>query len=548
MLLLTFTFLLSLSPSDPGLGSYRYGHADGYDHRDRDMNTDWYNNNSPRGYYDQRSSSEWENGPHARHHDGAWSGEKYPERDFYYQQGSHFSEQPYGSSYRRGNAPSLSRGASSGNMGYNASVNDRWSGRGEGYREEYPTSAASGAGAGAGGASRSTAALNSTHSTSNNTVSAMAGTASEPRVTENQAKSAPSVSVPSAPKPPVQVSQPASSTQSGQSAQSAQSIGVSLATTNVKASVPPPVPPSRLRVDSTASIGSTSLHLSNTVPNSNAITAGSVPVELGGAMEVSSGQPIRVKRAHSDGVVADHRTHHYAHNMHNTQPTTQPSAPANLAHPAAPTSHSVRDDHVAKKAKHESTYGDSNRHRKESTPVKKPAPVVVAPEPVVPVSTTSLFDTLSKFKSSAPVLTSSVSSTQPYVSITGALSIETPSMLQNTLPAPLSGYKNIYNSAGLSTPMKPGAIAPSGATGVSIGVIGATTVTVATTGVAGAEEASSAANTVVPTSAPTTTTATATAEDNKRPRVAWGQGKINLILLYKFAQFTSVNAIRFSIY
>lgn len=521
---------LSFSCSDPGLGSYRYGHADGYDHRERDVNTDWYSSGSPRGYYDQRpSASEWESGnTHSRHHEGgaAWSGDKYPERDFYYQ--PHFSEPAYGSNYRRGgNAPPLSRGLSSGNTAYNAST-DRWASRGEGYRDEFPSNI---------GASRSTTTLSGAHNTSNNSVSAMATNAStsEPRSTEGLSKSVPSVVIPSAPKPP--------SATVTHSAQAALASGtVQPLVSNAKPAVPPPVPPARLRVDSTASFGTANLsnntgsmgHSASTAAGTTA-TMGSQPMaELGSAMDISSVRdPLRVKRAFSDGVVNDHRPH----NMYSTQPLVQPSTQSaahissHAAHPATlmTTVHASRDDsnsaHIAKKAKHEGHHGDSNRHRKESTPVKKPVPVVVAPEPPVPVSTTSLFDTLSKFKSSAPTLTSTTSATQPYVSITGALSIETPSLLQSSLSAPLSGYKSMYNSTGLATPMKPGSIAPSG-------VAGAGGITVSTANASGSgmpvsteDAASLVANPAVPTSAPSVIpTSTSNAEDNKRPRVAWGQG------------------------
>lgn len=357
-----------------------------------------------------------------------------------------------GANYSAGNAPS-------------SGAEGRWAVRSEvardaPYRDEYP-SITTNTTAGAVNAS-------SANNTTTASIASSTGGYTGASRADSQSRAAPTLTVPGV-KPPVPVVKPSI----------AQAQVTAPALPQTTQAVPPPVPPSRQRVDSSASVtglgasagGVSGVSASASLGPTLASTAANV---LSSAVEnnIASVEPVRLKRAHSDGAVPEPR-------LDNANDSA----------------------HSSKKSKHESREAGTlyeNRHKKDATPVKKPAPTLPVAASLAapgPAFTTSLFDTLSKFKSSAPPLTASASTT--YTSITG-LSIETPSLTRD-ITAPLSSYKpSLYTpsatvnttSAGASSPMRP------------------------------ENTTSSAAAATIPTSA---TTSAVTEE--RRPRVAWGQGE-----------------------
>jgi hypothetical protein len=234
---------------------------------------------------------------------------------------------------------------------------------------------------------------------------------------------------------------------------------------------PPPVPsaPSHTHAHSWGSTTLPAAALGGPLPSS----------DLGSSLQKD---PLRLKRAFSDGVVPSA----------STAVAAEPSAQVHKKskHDAQPSSHAHHSDSTKRRPSMDLPHSGS-KHTSHTAPAISAAP----PAPAAPVSTTSLFDTLSKFKSSAPSLTTTTltGAGSVYTGITGALSIETP-LAPSTVAA----------LGSLTTPVARTPFTPSAAM---------------------AELASPGG--VDPLAAPVTPGAPSAAptEEVRRPRVAWGQGK-----------------------
>lgn len=439
-------------------GSYRYGSADGYDNlhalpgarehssgRGGSYHSDWYGLNNSRGF-SEGSSADWDGMNNRGYNDATWSGEKYAERESYYHHSGHYPADAYNnnSTYRSGvrtganpnvGAVPLARGVTTG-----AAV------------PNYNASAAGWAGKYDGSYRSEDVPPNTDKAKLTTTVPSL------PVPT-----AASSASVAALPKPPLPVVKP----------------------------VPPPPPPGGLTKTSPASAPVPPRVAGASTALGPSVASYGASVCIDGANISNSDpskDPIRLKRAFSDGAT--------------------PAEPVS----GRPDYVKSEEGHFAKKSKfdvpsssHSSAHLDKPRkdsfggshqssHKKPVVEVKPPP--VAAPAPVV---TTSLFETLSKFKSSAPNLsTTTTTSTGVYTGITGgltgALSIETP-VAGGSVGLPSSGLGSAYK--GLSTP----SVNPAGGLSTPV-VVGE-----------GATPVSAAA-------------AIGAIDESKRPRIAWGQGTI----------------------